>query len=64
MSRWLERDAKGVHHEKVANMKECKKLINDICCEGYSDFVASYPTIHECRTCVFFTQEDGVIDEP
>jgi hypothetical protein len=63
MSRWIEasQDHKTLT-ETIANVDECKKLINEVCTEDRCDQCCDYPHPEYCaRRCPYFEKEDGVI---
>lgn len=62
MSRWLEDDGCGGHREELANIDECRYLINEVCCNDKSDQCCDFPHPEYCEhRCPYFTKEDGAI---
>lgn len=61
MSRYLETNNDGEHIETLADMDQCKHMINEICCNADADCVADYPTETDCLFCPYFTKEDGML---
>lgn len=62
MSRWIKSDTNGKSIETIANGNQCKNLVDEVCCEGYSEHVADFPSEEDCAQCVFFQKKDGVIN--
>jgi hypothetical protein len=72
MSRFIETNSDGTITEEIENMKLCKWLINEVCCNDKCDCLADYPyprSICELEedgknySCNCFEKEDGVINE-
>ena len=64
MSRYLESCGES-YHEEIADMEECKYLINEVCCNPDSDQCCDFPHHEYCLYCCpHFTKEDGVLAEP
>lgn len=63
MSRWLEDDGHGGYCEELANIDECRYLINEVCCNDKSDQCCDFPHPEEycAKCCPYFTKEDGII---
>lgn len=60
MSRWLEDDGYGGLREVVANIEECRYLIDDVCCNDQSEQCCDYPHPEYCKyRCPHFTPEEG-----
>jgi len=55
--------ADGEQIETIEDMNKCKHLVNEVCCEGYSEHVADFPREEDCAQCVFFQKEDGVVNK-
>ena len=65
MSRWIEADAaNGRITEEIAEMDECKYLINEVCTNPDSQQCCDFPHEDYCkRRCPLFAKEDGIITE-
>lgn len=64
MSRWLEVGDEGQYIETIADMDECKHLINEVCTNPDSQQCCDFPHEEYCKhRCPFFTKEDGVIKQ-
>lgn len=63
MSRWMEKGADGVIRQGIVSVKECRYLIDEVCCNDKSDQCCDFPHPEEycARQCPHFTKEDGVI---
>lgn len=62
MSRWLESDKYGAYHEELADMDECRHLINEVCTNPDSDQCCDFPHPEYCmHCCPHFTAEDGAL---
>jgi len=62
MSRWLEDDGCGGHREVLANIDECRYLINEVCCNDKSDQCCDFPHPEYCAySCPHFAEEDGQV---
>ena len=61
MSRWLDYD-NGEYHEEVADMEECKHLINEVCTNPDSEQCCDFPHYEYCLyRCPHFSKEDGML---
>lgn len=61
MSRYLECE-NGTYQEEIADMEECKHLINDVCTNPSSQECCDFPHPEYCKLrCPHFTKEDGVL---
>lgn len=59
MSRNIAYDGDQIY-EKIANMDECKDLVNEVCTNPSSDQCCDYPHPDYCQhRCLHFTKEDG-----
>lgn len=59
MSRWLEDDGKGGLREVLANIDECRYLIDDVCCNDQSEQCCDWPHAEYClKRCPHFTKEE------
>ena len=56
MSRHLEK-INGENVESIDDMKKCRWLYDEVCCNGMSDCVADFPSAEYCSKCVLFTKE-------
>lgn len=62
MSRWLEDDGFGGHREVLADIEECRCLINEVCCNDKSEQCCDFPHPDYCTyRCPHFTKEDGLL---
>ena len=62
MSRWLDSDRYGAYHEEIADMDECRHLINEVCTNDKSDMCCDFPHPEYCtHSCPYFAAEDGKI---
>ena len=65
MSRWLDRNPDGTYKEEIESMELCKWMINEVCCNEQSEYLADYPHSYcKCeneKDCKYFEKEDGVI---
>lgn len=60
MSRWLEDDGNGGLRQVLANIEECRYLIDDVCCNDKSEQCCDFPHPEYCALrCPFFTKEEG-----
>ena len=58
MSRYIEQLPDGTYHEEIECMEKCRHMYNEVCCEGYSDHVADFPSEEDCEYCAFFEKEE------
>lgn len=64
MSRYLEDDGHGGYREKLANIEECRYLINEVCCNDKSHQCCDFPHPEYCLYCCrHFTKEDGSLEK-
>lgn len=64
MSRYLE-SCDGGYHEEIADLEECKHLINEVCTNPDSELCCDFPHYEYCLyRCSHFMKEDGIIREP
>ena len=64
MSRWINYDENDKRiDEAIADMDECKHLINEVCTNPCSQQCCDYPHTGEycAKRCPHFTKEDGII---
>lgn len=62
MSRWLEDDGFGGHREVLADIEECRYLINEVCCNDKSEQCCDFPHHEYCAyRCPHFTKEEGLL---
>lgn len=62
MSRYLTSKRDGTYLEEIESMEECKRRINDMCCNDSSEFLGDcYCEASLKRNC--FEKEDGIIKE-
>lgn len=61
MSRWIDTDENENYVEEIAEMDECKFLINELCCNPECPLNKDFPFDSDCAECPFFTEEDGII---
>lgn len=58
MSRYLDDKCQ----EEIANMDECRFLVDEVCCNPDSDQCCDYPHPEYCLYCCpHLTKEDGVL---
>ena len=62
MSRWIDIDKNEKVVEEIAEMDECKFLINEVCCNPECPLNKDFPFESDCEQCAFFTEEDGVVE--
>ena len=61
MSRYLDSE-NGTYQEEIADMEECKRLINDVCTNPDSEMCCDFPHPEYCLyRCPYFNKEDGVL---
>ena len=61
MSRYLDH-CDGKYQEEIADMEECKHLINEVCTNPDSEQCCDFPHYEYCLyRCTHFTKECGVI---
>lgn len=61
MSRWLEK-VDGEYREEIADLEQCKHLINEVCTNPDSDQCCDFPHYEYCTYCCpCFTKEDGLL---
>ena len=58
MSRYIERHPDGSRRIEISSTKECRLLVNDICCCADSDYSSETPNSEDCETCPFWVDED------
>ncbi len=72
MSRFLTSTEDGEKIEEIESMEVCKWRIDDVCCNGKSDYLGNYPypsSICEIDedgknyACDCFEKEDGIINK-
>lgn len=62
MSRWLEDDGNGGLREVLADITECRYLIDDVCCNDQSEQCCDFPHHEYCsQRCPHFTKEEGLL---
>lgn len=62
MSRWIDIDKNENCIEEIADMNECKFLINELCCNPECPLNKDFPFESDCENCEYFMAEDGIID--
>lgn len=60
MSRWNDSE-NGNHIEEIADMEQCRWLMNEVCCNSDCPCVADFPGEGECDACPYFEEEDGIV---
>ena len=61
MSRWLE-EIDGEYREEIADLEQCKHLINEVCTNPDSDQCCDFPHYEYCLyRCLYFAKEDGLL---
>ena len=64
MSRYIESvtvDGRHEYKEEIANMKQCKWMYNEVCCNPDSELCADFPMEGDCRICTHFERENGIL---
>lgn len=64
MSRYIEsfqENGKTIYHEEIADLEQCRWMYNEVCCNDKSELCADFPLEGDCRICLYFEKDNGVI---
>lgn len=59
MSRHLEQNPDGTYTETIEDPEECRLLIDEVCCNADSPWLADFPGVEDCERCPLFIPEES-----